>query len=106
MTKTIALSSTTAPLAELLKSRGYQVIGLNETSNSRIPVDAILYNQSPSPEATYCRQSSEISDISLGSSEPLSDELNAIIMLNTNGLSCEQAISALEGRLRHRHWVH
>ena len=105
MAKTIALSSTTTLIAKLLKNRGYQVISLDETAKSRIPVDAILYSQNPL-EATYCHQPPETSDISLGGFEPQSDEINAIIMLNITGLSREQAISALEGRLRHRHWVH
>jgi len=104
MAKTIAIYSTTTRLADLLRAKGYKLIDLATEIQERHRVDAIIscQNLSFTPGNFLLLENT---DLTVGSIEFFPDENTEVIRLNVVGLSPEQALSTLEGRLRHRHWV-
>lgn len=101
MSKIIAVQSPGTRLSALLEERGYRVIDLSSANRSRTRVDAILYTGYRPDSVT---DAVEIADISWGGFSPAPDEFPSAITLNITGLRPEQAVEALESRLRHRHW--
>jgi hypothetical protein len=106
MVKVVALQSSEAKLAGLLRDRGYQVIDLHQSSKCRTHVDALLYTSHHPETVLSCYNSAEVADITLGDCNITPDHFPSTIMFNISGLNAEQAAEALDRRFRHRHWNH
>ncbi|MDR3588442.1 MAG: hypothetical protein P4N41_02120 [Negativicutes bacterium] len=106
MAKVVAVQSPGTKLTALLEERGYQVVDLSASARSHPRVDAILHSGYHPDSVLAASPSAEVADISWGGLSPASDELSGPISLNITGLRPEQAVDALDSRLRHRHWHH
>ncbi|MBP2643779.1 MAG: hypothetical protein H6Q67_1666 [Firmicutes bacterium] len=95
MTKTIALFSTSSPLAAFLKSAGYRVIDLPAHPPSY--ADAILFRRMRGHESFF--PDGEITHTSFGVWELSSDDT---LRIDVTGMSHSQILAILQARLRHR----
>jgi len=106
MSKVVAVQSPGTKLTTLLEERGYQVIDLSSAARVHTRVDAILYTGYHPDTVLTASPSAEFSDITWGGLSPSPDEFPSAVNLNITGMRPEQAVDALESRLRHRHWHH
>jgi hypothetical protein len=106
MTKVVAVQSPGTKLTALLQQRGYRVIDLASATRAHTRLDAILHTGYRPDSFSAAFSSAEVADITWGGLSPAPDEFPVPVSLNITGMRPEEAVSALDSRLHHRHWQH